>query len=319
MGCSASKPREEEGPVNYREKKQELNRRQRHEGASGRLPVKICETQKHLRPRVLGIIPARFGSTRFPGKPLADLAGKPMIWHTYTNACKSRALDLCIVATDDQRIKKVVESFGGICVMTSSECANGTERCLEVYESCARKGEEYDVIVNIQGDEPFIEPEHIDLVAKIVCESEDADVCMGTLCRPAIDRKDVEGVNNVKVVVDKNMNALYFSRAIIPHNKLGQYDPETNYLRKLGIYSYRADFLPKYCHMPESHLQIAEDLEQNKVIEAGYKIKLAMVKDAVHGVDTVGQLEALNLAIERGELKHRGVKIKKNKSFKTQF
>jgi 3-deoxy-manno-octulosonate cytidylyltransferase (CMP-KDO synthetase) len=189
-----------------------------------------------------------------------------------------------------------------------------------VYKKCIQKGEEYDVIVNIQGDEPFIEPEHIDLVAQIVCEAEEDDVCMGTLCRPAIDRKDVEGVNNVKVVVDRNMNALYFSRAIIPHNKSGTYDPDTKYLRKLGIYSYRADFLPEYVRMPESMLQISEDLEQNKVIEAGYKIKLGWVEDAVHGVDTVGQLEALNLAIERGELMHRGKRIKKGgKSFKGQF
>ena len=145
-------------------------------------------------------------------------------------------------------------------------------------------------------------------------------MCMGTLCRPAIDRKDVEGVNNVKVVVDRNMNALYFSRAIIPHNKTGTYDPKTKYLRKLGIYSYRADFLPEYVRMPESMLQISEDLEQNKVIEAGYKIKLGWVEDAVHGVDTVGQLEALNLAIENGQLKHRGKRIKKGgRAFKSQF
>ena len=138
-------------------------------------------------------------------------------------------------------------------------------------------------------------------------------MCMGTLCRTSIDRKDVEGVNNVKVVVDRNMNALYFSRAIIPHNKTGTYDPKTKVLKEVGdifISSLRI-FCPSTCLITESMLQISEDLEQNKVIEAGYKIKLGWVEDAVHGVDTVGQLEALNLAIENGQLKHEGRGLRK--------
>ena len=158
-----------DGKVDYRARKAAHARTHKHDGPSGRLPASIDEQNKRKAPRVLGIIPARYGSPRFPGNRLADLAGKPMIWHTYTNACKSRVLDLCVVATDDARIKKVVESFGGICVLTDPNCVNGTERCLEVYRKYVNKGDEYDVIVNIQGDEPFIEPEHIYLVAQIVC------------------------------------------------------------------------------------------------------------------------------------------------------
>ena len=254
------------------------------------------------RERVLGVIPARYGSTRFPGKPLAEIGGKPMVWHTYTNAKESARLAKLVVATDDERIAEAVRGFGGEVVMTSETCVNGTERCLEVLQALEARGERYDVVVNIQGDEPFIEGKHIDCVAEVVAGGSEA--VMGTLARPALpdDAADVTGVNNVKVVLDVDGYALYFSRAMIPHNKKGRYDPGTKYWRKLGIYSYQAAFLPEYIKMPASLLQQAEDLEQNKVLEAGHRIKVGLVSDAVHGVDTPEQLAHLNELYARGEL-----------------
>ncbi|QDZ25481.1 3-deoxy-manno-octulosonate cytidylyltransferase [Chloropicon primus] len=279
--------------------------------------------------KVLGVIPARYNSTRFPGKPLADLCGNPMIWHTYTNAKKSNCFDELVVATDDERIAECVRDFGGKVVMTSESCNNGTERCLEVLQHLGEKN--YDIVVNVQGDEPFIESEHVEKVVDCIrsgIEAGDASVVMGTLARPANlnDSEDVTNVNNVKVVLDKTNNALYFSRAMIPYNKRGKYDPKVSfclfvdfshwhvarlclfltlgllsptlkclYWRKLGIYAYRASFLNTYVNeMPQSLLQKQEDLEQNKVIEAGYKIKVGLVEKAVHGVDTPEQLRHLN-------------------------
>lgn len=255
-------------------------------------------------PRVLGVIPARYGSTRFPGKPLAEIGGRPMVYHTYTNAAAAKTLTRCVVATDDERIKQAVEAFGGTAVMTSESCNNGTERCLEVLRHFEAKGERFDVVVNIQGDEPFIEPHHVDAVAAVVAKG---DAVMGTLCRPHLDEADVTSVNNVKVVLDVNGYALYFSRAIIPHNKKGRYDPNTKYWRKLGIYSYTTEFLPKFIEMPASLLQDAEDLEQNKVIEAGYRIKVGVVHEAVHGVDTPEQMEHLCELYAAGKLPQQQV------------
>ena len=249
--------------------------------------------------RVLGVIPARYSSTRFPGKPLADLCGNPMIWHTYTNASKSNCFDELVVATDDERIAACVEEFApGKVVMTSESCKNGTERCLEVLQKLGTK--KFDIVVNVQGDEPFIESEHIEKAVeciKIGIETNDPTIVMGTLARPANanDSEDVTNVNNVKVVLDVDYNALYFSRAMIPFNKKSKYDPKCLYWRKLGIYAYRASFLNTYVNeMPASLLQKQEDLEQNKVIEAGYKIKVGIVEKAVHGVDTPAQLAHLN-------------------------
>ena len=263
--------------------------------------VCFCSRRSRRKVKVLGVIPARYNSTRFPGKPLADLGGEPMIWHTYTNALKSKCFDKLVVATDDERIAQCVRGFGAEVVMTSEDCTNGTERCLEALNTLTGGGREaYDIVVNVQGDEPFIEAEHIVKVVdciRIGMDKGDASVVMGTLARPAnkMDAEDVTNVNNVKVVLDVNYNALYFSRAMIPFNKKGKYDPSCLYWRKLGIYSYRADFLDKYVNeMPPSLLQKQEDLEQNKVIESGYNIKVGIVEKAVHGVDTPEQLKHLN-------------------------
>mmetsp|Transcript_36088 Transcript_36088/g.102161 ORF Transcript_36088/g.102161 Transcript_36088/m.102161 type:complete len:311 (-) Transcript_36088:267-1199(-) len=254
------------------------------------------------KPKILGVIPARYGSTRFPGKPLAIIGDKPMIWHTYTNSLKCKKLDKLVVATDDERIAKAVVEFGGEAVLTDPSCNNGTERCLEVLKKLQAQGEKYDIVVNIQGDEPFIEEIHISTVIDTVATGE---AVMGTLARPANpnDEADVCNVNNVKTVLDVHGNALYFSRAMIPHNKKGKYDAGTHYWRKLGIYVYRADFLPLFVIMPESLLQKSEDLEQNKVIEAGFKIRVGIVEEAIHGVDTPEQLVDLNNKLKSGEIK----------------
>ena len=182
--------------------------------------------------------------------------------------------------------------------MTSESCKNGTERCLEVLQKLGTK--KFDIVVNVQGDEPFIESEHIEKAVeciKIGIETNDPTIVMGTLARPANanDSEDVTNVNNVKVVLDVDYNALYFSRAMIPFNKKSKYDPKCLYWRKLRIYAYRVSFLNTYVNeMPASLLQKQEDLEQNKVIEAGYKIKVGIVEKAVHGVDTPAQLAHLN-------------------------
>eukprot|EP00898_Chlorokybus_atmophyticus_P002919 jgi/Chlat1/3628/Chrsp237S03622 len=206
--------------------------------------------------RVLGVIPARYASTRFPGKPLAQLGGKPMVQHTYENAKKSASLDRLVVATDDEVREE------------------RTERCLEVMNTLAGRGETYDII----GDEPFIEPEHVDAVVAVV-------------------RDDPNAVMGFTSDTHTHSTALYFSRSVIPASKSlgGRFDPRLSgkYLRKLGIYCYRRGFLPEFVNMPNSMLQEAEDLEQNKVIEAGYRIKVGIVKDAIHGVDTPEQLEDL--------------------------
>ncbi len=144
-------------------------------------------SDEDVKPRVLGVIPARYGSSRFPGKPLALLAGKPMIWHTYTNASKAACLTRCCVATDDIRIEETIKRFGGDVLVTDPACENGTERCLEALLHFQDKGQTFDFIVNIQGDEPFIDPQHVEKVVDVLHSSTDA--VMGTLARPALDEQ----------------------------------------------------------------------------------------------------------------------------------
>lgn len=243
------------------------------------------------RTRVLGVIPARYASSRFPGKPLVMIAGKPMIVRTYEQAKKARTLTRLVVATDDARIKDACEAAGAEVVMTDAAIPNGTERC----ESAAEKmGETFDVVVNVQGDEPLIEPEIIDACVRALQEAPDA--VYSTPVTPFKDNKEVTLSSRVKCVVDKRGYAMYFSRGMIPNNKRGVPDDDHEYLLHLGLQAYDAAFLKVYSRLPATPCQLQEDLEQLKVLEHGYKMKTVKVAHAAHGVDEpadVASIEAI--------------------------
>ncbi len=234
--------------------------------------------------KTLGVIPARYGSTRFPGKPLALLAGKPMIEHVYEACLKSSTLDLVVVATDDPRIEAVVKDFNGNVVMTSTDHATGTDRLVEAVSHYP----DYDIIVNIQGDEPGIEPELIDGVAGLLLENDTLN--MSTGARPFHGDEDPADPNRVKVVCAANGNALYFSRSLIPYDR-DEIHP-TRFLH-LGIYGFTRSFLLGYNNLPESRLEKAESLEQLRALESGYSIAVHTVKDSLPGVDTPEDLERM--------------------------
>ena len=222
--------------------------------------------------RVIGIIPARYGSTRFPGKPLAMIGGKTMIHRTYEQVKKS-SLDAVVVATDDQRIYDEVRGFGGAVVMTRSDHRSGTDRCREALE---RMGDGYDAVVNVQGDEPFIDPRQIDLVADLIRRE---DVALATLARKITDPLAVQNPNVVKVVFDHQGGALYFSRLAIPYVRgaeTAQWFEKTDYYQHIGIYGYKADTLRRVASLPPGRLEQAESLEQLRWLEDGLRIRVAV-------------------------------------------
>jgi len=232
------------------------------------------------RHRVLGVIPARYDSTRFPGKMLAPLAGKTLLQHTYENAKDCSALDAIIVATDDSRIDDHVASFGGVSVMTSKDCLTGTDRIAEVIEH-HREYASYDIIVNIQGDEPTISTKTLEATISVL--DHDAEAVMATVAAPITDDAESFDVNVVKCVIDCHGNALYFSRAPIPWR--GDLRESLSY-RHIGLYAFRRQFLLQLAVLPATPLQISESLEQLKILEHGYRIKVAIVDDRSIGVDT---------------------------------
>ena len=232
----------------------------------------------------IGIIPARFASTRFPGKPLAMLGGKMMIERVYTQV--SKVLDRVIVATDDDRIMAAVEGFGGKAVMTSTEHRSGTDRCQEAY---LKNGGGEDVIINIQGDEPFIQPDQLQAI--MACfDDEGTDIA--TLVRPfdaSRPYSELENPNSPKVVLDSQMCARYFSRSVIPFVR--SREPEewpklAQYYTHVGMYAYRASVLAEITRLPQSPLELAESLEQLRWLENGYTIKSGITTTATIGIDT---------------------------------
>lgn len=237
------------------------------------------------RKRVVGVLPARYQSSRFPGKPLVPILGKPMILRTYEQACKAKTLDAVVIATDDERIAEVCRAAGARVVMTSPDCANGTERCEEAVSKLSRK---YDIVVNVQGDEPLIEPEIIDAVVQALQQSPDA--VYSTACTP-LAHDEVKLRQRVKCITDVDGYAMYFSRGMLPHNKEGEVRNyptpwhDKPYLLHLGLQCYDRAFLRHYCTLPPTPLQMMEDLEQLKVLENGYKIKVVIVDHSAHGVD----------------------------------
>ncbi len=246
--------------------------------------------------KIIGIIPARYSSTRFPGKPLVDIFGKPMIQRVYEQSKKAHSLTEVIVATDDERIEKCVIDFGGKVMMTSTAHKTGTDRCAEVVE---KEFPDYDAAINIQGDEPYIHPEQIDELAKCF---EDKEVKLATLIKKIDSALDIFNQNRIKVVVDKNMDALFFSRSPIPFNRSSKNSDWLDshvYYKHIGIYGYRVSVLKKITRLIQSPLEIAESLEQLRWLENGYKIKTRITNYESISIDAPEDLKKLiNLAEE---------------------
>jgi len=237
---------------------------------------------------IAGIIPARYASTRFPGKSLLDIRGKSMIQRVYEEASKSKSLDTLVVATDDERILKHVNSFGGNAVMTGLNHPSGTDRCLEALQQLDGA---YQYVINIQGDEPFINPAQIDELAAIL---EDGTVELATQMIPVSSHDELFDTGEVKIVLNDKMEALYFSRMVIPYIKgvaQTEWHQHYTYYRHVGMYAYRKDILEKITKLPVSSLEQAESLEQLRWVEHGYKIKCAITRYESHCIDTPGDVE----------------------------
>jgi 3-deoxy-manno-octulosonate cytidylyltransferase (CMP-KDO synthetase) len=239
--------------------------------------------------KIIGVIPARFASTRFPGKPLADIGGMTMIQRVYNQAVKATQLAEVWVATDDERIANEVESFGGNCMLTRNDHLTGTDRIIEVMS----KMPDADAFVNIQGDEPFIDPSQIDLVCEIFADRITA--CVGTLVKPTTDEADLTNANVVKVVTGADGRALYFSRSAIPHLRNEKdaeaWANERGYLKHVGIYAYSKAALQQIAQMKPGVLERAESLEQLRWLENGLPIFTKITELETVAVDTPADLE----------------------------
>ncbi len=239
--------------------------------------------------KTVAFIPARYASSRFPGKPVALIAGKPMIQHVYERVSEARRVDEVYVATDDRRIADVVEKFGGKYIMTSSSLRSGTDRCAEA----ARKIKA-DIIANIQGDEPVISPSTIDAVISALTKSSKS--VMSTAAVKITDRSLLESENVVKVVLARNGDALYFTRSVVPHLRgvdRDEYLSRCGFLKHLGIYVYRREFLKKLTRLTETPLESAEKLEQLRVLENGHNIRVAVVEQDTISVDVPSDIAAV--------------------------
>lgn len=239
--------------------------------------------------KILGIIPARYASTRFPGKPLVEIHGKSMLQRVYEQAAKCTALSKVIVATDDERIMEHVLHFGGFCMMTSSDHQSGTDRCAEV----AAVHPEYDVVINIQGDEPYIDPEQI---GKVAACFNSPKIELATLIKKIVNLDELNNPNSPKVIVNKLSEAIYFSRTPIPYLRefpQNEWLERFTYYKHIGIYGYRADVLKKLTVLPVSSLEKAEKLEQLRWLENGYRITVAETELETHAVDVPEDLKKL--------------------------
>lgn len=237
-----------------------------------------------MRPRILGVIPARYASSRFPGKALAPLAGKPLIQHVYERAARARYLSHLVIATDDERIAAAARAFGAPVCMTRADHPSGTDRTAEVASA-----DPAEIVVNVQGDEPLIDPDAID--AAILGLLEAPEVSMGTLKKLIHDPSELANPNVVKVVTDRFGNAIYFSRARIPYVRSGV--EEAPCYKHIGLYVYRRDFLLAYPQLPVGPLERAEKLEQLRALENGYRIRVVETDYESRGVDTPEDLQAV--------------------------
>ncbi|MBS3807837.1 MAG: 3-deoxy-manno-octulosonate cytidylyltransferase [Bacteroidales bacterium] len=240
----------------------------------------------------IAIIPARYASTRFPGKPLADIRGKSMIERVYLQA--RQALEHVWVATDDQRIEQAVSRFGGHCVMTSAEHTSGTDRVREALDHIEQEsGKHFQVVINLQGDEPFIQPEQLRELMSCFSAPETQ---IATLIKAIDQNNDIFNENLPKVVTDQDSHALYFSRSPIPfirNQDKNQWIQHYPFMKHVGLYAYRTDILRQITRLAPSSLELAESLEQNRWIQNGYRIKTAITLHENHPVDTPGDLEAI--------------------------
>lgn len=237
-------------------------------------------THRDASPRVAIVIPARYGSTRLPGKPLADIGGKPMVQHVYERAMQVPGVHAVVVATDDSRVADAVSAFGGRHIMTSADHPSGTDRLAEVM-----RGVDADIYINLQGDEPMVRPADIARLAQGMCA--DALLQVGTLCH-AIDAEEALNPNAVKVVLGEQGDALYFSRSPIPYPR--DADAAT-YLKHVGVYAYRREVLASYAGLAQPMIEQAEKLEQLRLLSAGFRIRVFQVEPTGPGVDTPECLE----------------------------
>lgn len=225
--------------------------------------------------KIIGVIPARWQSSRFPGKPLVDILGKPMIWWVYQQCLKVNELDEVYVATDDERIRQTCEEFGMRVIMTSDKHKTGSDRVGEVATKI-----EGDLFINIQGDEPVIEPQ---MIRDVIDIFKDESVYFGSLRKQITDENEIKAQSTVKVVVDKNEDALYFSRNVIPSNvKDGKL---ARVFRHVGIYAYKRDFLLQFVNMPQTELELGEGIEPLRAMENGYSIRVHETQYSSIGVD----------------------------------
>lgn len=238
----------------------------------------------------IGVIPARYSSTRFEGKVIADLLGKPVVQHVWEQAKKCKSLNDLIVATDDQRVVDVVEAFGGKVMLTSVDQPSGTDRLAEVVNPMDVK-----IVINIQGDEPLVQPAMIDELVRAL--SEDETICMATIIKRINKKDELIDPNIVKVVIDRFRNALYFSRSPIPFEKG---EPAKLFYKHMGLYAYTKDFLFTFTHLPKSNLETAESLEQLRALENNYKIKTIETEFDTVGIDTPEDLKRAERVL-RGE------------------
>ena len=249
--------------------------------------------------RVLAVIPARWASTRLPGKVLVPIAGKPMIQHVWEQASLSRRVDEVVIACDDAQVSAAAEAFGAKAVMTSLAHASGTDRITEVAANSVA-----DIVLNIQGDEPLIRPQIVEDLARVM--QEDDRIPMATVIKRIDNAEDLNNPNIVKVVVDQQGFALYFSRAAIPFDRSGQCDISAQaYFKHLGLYAYRKEFLLDFHALPASVLEQTEKLEQLRVLEAGHRIKTVETSFETISVDTsedVEKVEAFLTAQAKAEV-----------------
>jgi 3-deoxy-manno-octulosonate cytidylyltransferase (CMP-KDO synthetase) len=251
-----------------------------------------------MKIRTLGVIPARYGARRFPGKPLAMIAGKSLVQRVYEQAAKAQRLDKVIVATEDTRILEAVEAFGGDAMLTSPACATGTDRVAEV-----ARAYDCELVLNIQGDEPLMRPEVIDqLIEGMLAEPK---CVMGTMARRLDSPASLDNPNVVKVALAQNGNALYFSRSRIPYVRDARTDDPLDWLRRakffkhLGIYAYRHDFLLKFVRLPQAELEQTEKLEQLRALENGFAIRVWITPHDSIGVDRPEDIELVEEILKK--------------------
>lgn len=230
--------------------------------------------------KIIGVIPARYQSTRFAGKVLAEINGKPMIQHVYEQTKKCKWLKDVIIACDDPRVQQVADNFGATTVMTDPDHVSGSDRIVEAIKSVP-----CDMVINVQGDEPLIQASVINQLVDVMVH--DDSLVMGTVIKAIQDKTDLDDPNVVKVVVNQRQEAMYFSRARIPYERNHE---GLVYCKHLGIYAYTRDFLLEYSNMPKSKIELTESLEQLRVLDAGYKIKTVTTDIETIGVDTPADL-----------------------------